>query len=55
MKDPFKRWAWYVIQVLLFLLLLSTCGKLLKIEMEGWTSTGPASGDVTVTRIPGIK
>ena len=38
MKDPFKNWTKFVIEVLLFLLVLSACGRLLRLEWIGWTS-----------------
>ena len=39
MKGRFDRWTSFVIQAPLFLLLLSACGRLLKLEFEGWVDT----------------
>jgi len=53
MKDPFRRWAWYVIQILLFVLLLSTCGRLLRIELSEWTGNASRGAGVTSTTAAG--
>jgi hypothetical protein len=43
MRDPFRRLTWFVIHLILFLLLLSTCGKLLVVEFGDWRRPGTAS------------